>query len=108
MQIMRPNFIPGGKWTINANGTKGELYVNVDGLGGFTGGVLGPYDIHAVWREGTVSCSFIRPGQYYSGKLTAPLPLDPTPVNAVYTLAGTLVDEKAVTLTGTAQQAVIP
>ena len=105
---MRPNFIPGGKWTIDANGTKGELYVNFDGLGGFTGGVFGHYDIHGVWQDGTGSFIFIRPGQYYSGKLTAPLPLDPNPVNAVYTLAGTLVDEKAGTLTWTAQQSVIP
>lgn len=104
---MSENYLPGGKWTIFANGFKGDLDVRfVDGSR-FVGTAFGD-PIDGVWQQGVVKFSFTRGGaanQIYHGNLA--FPPRGTPVASTYTIAGTF-DDVSGTYGWFAQQSVIP
>ena len=104
---MSTNYLPGGRWTIFANGFKGDLDVKFLDSGRFSGTAFGD-PISGVWQEGGVKFSFTRSGassQIYHGYLA--FPARGGPVASVYTLAGTF-DDVAGTYGWFAQQSVIP
>ena len=102
------NYIPGGKWTIHANGFQGDLDIRFDGGSSLSGSAFGD-PISGMWQDGQVKISFTRRhgtvDQIYQGYLASPA--RGGPVNAVYTLAGTF-DDVSGSYGWFAQQSVVP
>ena len=104
---MGANYLPAGKWTIYANGFKGDLVISFVDSSRFTGTAFGD-PINGVWQEGLVKFSFMRSAasQIYHSYLAFP-ERSHAPIAGVYTLAGTF-DDAAGTYGWFAQQSVIP
>lgn len=100
-------FITGGKWKGAANGALGDLEINFDATGAFTGKAYG-HPMRGRWQPTTGAISFATTdgsAQIYKGYLV--FPHNDTPQHALYTLAG-IFDDLSGTYGWFAQQSVVP